>query len=259
MNDPGLSLFLEFSGLFYCLVLLAPLVFLQRRLHWELQASLLLLIRRADIAVAVFSLLFFPGVVLHEGSHWLTARLLAVRTNRFSLLPAPMPDGRLQLGFVETARTDFVRDSLIGAAPLLVGGAFVAYVGVMRLGLVAVWGALLQADFAALQVAFSRLPAQPDFWLWFYLAFTVSSTMLPSPSDRQGWRSFGVAVGLAAAAALLAGAGPWMLANLAPTLNRALQALAAALGVSVVLHLALLLPVWLLRCTLTHLMGVSVG
>ena len=70
--------------------------------------------------MAIFSFIFLPGVFLHELSHFIMAKLLGVRTGRFSLLPQSLPDGRLQLGYVETTRSDIVRDSLIGAAPLIV-------------------------------------------------------------------------------------------------------------------------------------------
>src|SRR5512145_1583640 len=101
--------------------MLGPLLFAQRWLHRETQLVFLLLTRSARLALGLFSLLFFPGVLLHELSHYLMARLLGVRTGRFSLLPELMPDGKLRLGFVETAETDIVRDALIGAAPLISG------------------------------------------------------------------------------------------------------------------------------------------
>jgi hypothetical protein len=43
--------------------------------------------------------------------------------------------------------------------------------------------------------------------------------------------------------ALLAGAGPWMLEHLAPGFNRFLRLLATIFGISLALHLVLLLPV----------------
>jgi len=58
------------------------------------------------------------------------AKVLRVRTGRFSIFPQSLPDGRLQLGYVETARSDVVRDSLIGAAPLIVGTLVIAYLAV---------------------------------------------------------------------------------------------------------------------------------
>jgi hypothetical protein len=106
----------ELGGFLYLLLLFPPLIYLQRFLQREIQSIFLLITRQADISTALFSLLFLPGVLLHETSHYLMAHLLGVKTGRFSLIPKKVEDGRLQLGYVETAKTDFVRDALIGAA-----------------------------------------------------------------------------------------------------------------------------------------------
>jgi hypothetical protein len=42
-------------------------------------------------------------------------------TRGFSIIPKMMPEGYLRMGYVEVAETDIVRDSLIGAAPLILG------------------------------------------------------------------------------------------------------------------------------------------
>ena len=108
----------QLSGLFWFILMLVPLILLQRLLHREIQAVFLILTRDPRITMGIFSLIFLPGVFLHELSHFLMAKILGVRTGRFSLFPQSLPDGRLQLGYVETTRSDIIRDSLIGAAPL---------------------------------------------------------------------------------------------------------------------------------------------
>ncbi|MBN1148089.1 MAG: hypothetical protein JXA78_12595 [Anaerolineales bacterium] len=247
------------DGLGWLLLLLGPLLILQRGLHREVQALFLVATRRPDISIALFSLLFFPGVLLHEGSHYLMARLLGVRTGRFSLLPRPMGDGRLQLGFVETAPSDWLRDALIGAAPLLAGGLFVAYAGLNRMGLMALWETVSSQGQTTLPGILQNLFEQPDFWLWFYLTLTVSGTMLPSAADRRAWVPLGLIVALLLATSLLAGAGPWMLEHLAGPLNRVLRAVSVVFGISALVHLVLLLPVWALRCLLSWATGVQVA
>jgi hypothetical protein len=247
-------------GLAWLLLLAAALLFLQRRLHVEIQLIFWLLTRRSELVLALFSLLFLPGVFLHEASHYAMARLLRVRTGRFSLLPKALPNGRLQLGFVEMAAPGLAKDALIGLAPLLSGGSFVAYAGWVPLGLPALWETYIFGSaraFAgpAIAPALSALAARPDFWLWFYLVFVVSSTMLPSASDRRAWLPLGLATLALSALALLAGAGPWLMAQLAEPLNRALVALAAVCGLSAGCHLALLPPLWLLRQVLSRLLA----
>lgn len=247
------------DGLWWLLLLVGPLLFLQRRLHYETQAMLLLLTRQREIAVVLFSLLFLPGVLLHEGSHFVMARLLGVRTGRFSILPRTTAQGRLQLGYVETASTDIVRDALIGAAPLLAGGSFVGYAGLSRLGFLGLWSALEGLDLANVGDAMVALPGQPDFWIWFYLVFAVSSTMLPSPSDRRAWLPLTLTGVLALVVSLLAGAGPWMLVHLAPLVNGGLRSVALVLAITVAVHLAVLPPFWVMRRGLSWLTGMEVG
>lgn len=248
-----------FGGLVSLLLVLGPFLFAQRWLHLEIQWVLLLITRREQFSLGVFALLFFPGVLLHETSHYLMARLLGVATGRFSLIPSLIENGKLRLGFVETSATDLFRDGLIGAAPLLSGGAAVAFLGVSKLGVVPVAGYAAQANWPAFCQALWVLPAQPDFWLWFYLAFTISSTMLPSASDRRAWLPVTLVVAALIGLALLVGAGPWILQNLAPWLDRGLRVLAAILGGSLVLHLLLLLPFRMLRGLISALTGLHLG
>ncbi|RPI23828.1 MAG: hypothetical protein EHM70_22025 [Chloroflexota bacterium] len=245
------------DGLWWLLLLVGPLLFLQRRLHRETQAIFLLVTRRSEIALVLFSLLFFPGVLLHELSHYVMARLLGGRTGRLSLIPSPQKDGRLQLGYVETSATDFLRDALIGTAPLLTGGLFVAYAGLHRMDLTGLWTSL-NIQGATLLDTLDRLHQIPDFWLWFYLTFTVSSTMMPSASDRRAWLPVTMVVGVLIAAVLVAGAGPWLLENVASPLNQALRAVAVVFGIGVGTHMVLLLPLWVLRQALTRLTGLQV-
>jgi hypothetical protein len=255
--DPAAFAILD--GLWWLLLLLGPLLILQRSLHREIQAVFLLVTRRDEISLALFSILFFPGILLHEGSHYLMARVLGVRTGRFSLLPRPLADGRLQLGFVETSATDIFRDALIGIAPLLAGGCFVAYAGLSRLGLTSLWGSLVSGDTAAMVSLLSSFHTRPDFWLWFYLAFAASSTMLPSRSDRRAWVPLALMFALLLGGSLLAGAGPWLLGNLAAPFNQFLRAVAIVFGISAALHLVLLLPLWILHRLLSRVTGLDVS
>ena len=245
----------SWDGLIWLLVLIGPVLLIQRGLHFELQAIFLLISRNENASIGLFSLLFLPGVLLHELSHFLMAKLLLVRTARFSLIPTVLPGGKLQLGFVETEQTDFLRDAFIGVAPLLTGGAVVAYLALVQLALAPLGTAFSASDWNAIWEILRAVPNQPDFWVWFYLTFAVASTMLPSDSDRRAWLPLALGLLLLSGAAALAGAGPWMLENLAPLLNNALRAVALIFGISFTLHFLLWIPLRLLReliARLTH-------
>ena len=204
-------------------------------------------------------MIFFPGVFLHETSHLVVAKLLGVKTGNISLFPEPLPDGRLQLGYVEAAQSDILRDSLVGAAPLIVGTLFVAFAAIERLHLVVMWDTLRTGEWSLFILGLQTLPSIPDFWIWFYLTFAVSSTMMPSESDRHAWLPLGLVAVALLVLAIIAGAGPWMVENLASPLNDFLRGTALILLVSVLLHLALIVPLMFIHRILTRLTGLDIG
>ncbi|MBN1667492.1 MAG: hypothetical protein JW862_10400 [Anaerolineales bacterium] len=242
----------------WLLLMLGPLLFLQRALHREIQSIFLLLFRRMDVALVLFALLFFPGVLLHEGSHYLMALILRVPTGRFSLIPQRLGDGRVRMGYVETGQTDYLRDALIGVAPLLSGGVFVAYVGLVRWQLQNIWVAFHQAGWSGILETLVATTQKADFWLWFYLMLAISSTMLPSVSDRRAWLPvLLILIGLGVLALIL-GAGDWMRLYLAPRLNDGLRAMAVIFAISAAVHLLAWLPLTLLHRAWARLIGLQV-
>ena len=238
--------------------MLLPLIVLQRLLHREIQAVFLILTRDPRITMGIFSFIFLPGVFLHELSHFLMAKILGVRTGRFSLIPQSLPDGRLQLGYVETTRSDIVRDSLIGAAPLIVGTLFVAYVAIYRFEMRVLWDVLRHGQWNLFWMGIRALPGVGDFYLWFYLVFAVSSTMMPSESDRHAWLELVISVGVLLAIILLLGAGPWMMSNVAPRISNFFGFVATIFGLSSFVHVLLILPTALVHRIATRMTGIDV-
>jgi hypothetical protein len=248
-----------YGGLIYFVICLLLFLFVQRWLHHELQAILLLLTRKPQLTIGLFSLLFFPGVLLHESSHFIAAIILRVKTRRFSVIPRVLPGGNVRMGYVETALTDPVRDALIGVAPLVSGLAVTAALGATRLGLLPLAGLAFEGQWNELLGALWSIPRLQDFWLWFYFAFTISSTMLPSAADRRAWLPVMIIIGAVILIALLAGAGAWMLKNIAPVINRGLNMLAMIFAISLAIHLILGIPAWLSRALISRLVGLRVA
>ncbi len=249
----------EFNSLGWFLAGVIGLAILQRKLHIDIQAVLFLITKRLDVALAIFSLLFLPGVLLHELSHYLMARLLGVPVGRFSIIPQSLPEGKLRLGYVETSSTDFLRDALIGAAPLITGSLFVAYAGFVHLEFAAIWDQLSSGDLSSSIDAFVLVSEQPDFWIWFYVIFVVSSTMFPSATDRRAWSTILLTFGLFIALILISGAGPWLWENLGSALMSIVHILSLIFILSAIVHLILLLPLWLLRAALERIFRVRIA
>ena len=148
---------------------------------------------------------------------------------------------------METAHSDIFRDSLIGAAPLILGGLGVSLIARYYLGFETLAHVAASKNLSALLESFTMLVNYPDFWLWFYLVFTISSTMLPSASDRRAWLPLAAVVTVLLVISLLLGIGPWIRDNVFLGLNRLLRVLSVVFGISAVLHLVLILPISLLR------------
>ncbi|MBN1581297.1 MAG: hypothetical protein JXA89_11395 [Anaerolineae bacterium] len=148
-----------------------------------------LLTEDGHFALTVYLLLTLPGVLLHELSHAVTAWLLRVRVGRFSIgisrkRGAPHPRGRqVALGSVEIGRTDPIRASLIGLAPLVSGCVATLLISSQIFGIdrVGVFG--IQSFWQEL----GGITKTPDFWLWAYLVFAVGNAMFPSAADRHAW------------------------------------------------------------------------
>lgn len=143
---------------------LGVLFLLSRFLIKTLSHVLLFITKSKKTAVAITALLFFPGVVVHELSHLITAGILFVPVGDIDLLPKLGEDGEVRLGSVMIGKTDIIRRAAIGFAPLLVGLAIILGIPFLLKD---------QATFL-----YSAAAA--------YLLFEVGNTMFSSRKDMEG-------------------------------------------------------------------------
>ena len=83
--------------------------------HWitqHMQGIGLLLFNSSNAGMALLWFVLFPGIILHEASHWIMARLLGLKTGRFRVWPQPKGK-EIVLGSVEVQRGGVLRLSLI--------------------------------------------------------------------------------------------------------------------------------------------------
>ena len=162
------------------------------------------------------------------------------------------------MGYVETEKTDWLRSSLIGAAPLIAGGSLIAYLASQHLGLPLLWDLLQQGQSTLFWSGLLMLPDLGYFWLLAYLIFVVSSTMLPSDSDRRAWLPLSLTMMLLLMVVIIAGAGPWIVENVAPSINAINKGLAMVFGISGILHIILLLPLLGIHRILVKITGYDI-
>lgn len=147
-------------------------------------------------AILGYYLLMFPGILLHELSHYLMARLLGLKAGKFSL--GPRPHGKtIELGSVSIARGGVWRDSLVGLAPFLAGTVVLLLISHRVFDMQVLDAAWTERGIGGITNEFARLLKVKDFWVWIYLIFAVSNAMMPSASDREPWRTAGLYLGLA--------------------------------------------------------------
>ena len=216
----------------------------------RLQGLGLLALGTPERAIWLRFLILAPGIFLHEFSHWLTAKLLDVATGKFSLGPSDFKrrGNRVQvtMGYVMVGRSDPFRASLIGAAPFVFGT--VAILLLASFGFHQSLGDWLPALVRLRQMvtALPTLFAVADVWLWVYLVFSVSNSMMPSESDRRGWLEVAIYIGILAAIVFLLVGIPRIPEGAVVWAQRALDYLTFAFALTLIVDVIMGVVIWLL-------------
>lgn len=233
-----MSAFGEWTPLVAFLGTFVLLLLAKRWITLRLQELSMRWVGDPDIALILYFVVVLPGVVVHELSHWLTAKALGVRVTGFSIGPVRKGKSRkVSLGSIRVGQVDPIRASLIGVAPLVGGTLVILLIGYLALDidelrwLLEGWGsqALLEGLQQLMQVA--------DFWLWLYLIFSISNAMLPSPSDMDPVRPVLIFLGVTAAVVLIVVGAPTVPAAAVAGVNRLAGYLATAFGLTLAVDL----------------------
>lgn len=129
--------------------------------------------RSQKVSITFLSVIFFCGVAVHELSHLFTAEVLQVRTHGIELVPE-LQGGSLKMGSVQVSKTDFVRQFLIGVAPLIIGCSII---------ISSLW--FLNSVFGFNSILESPLSIFISMVGIFFL-FVISNTMFSSKKDMEG-------------------------------------------------------------------------
>jgi len=248
----------NWTPFFWLAATLALLMLIERWIHRHLQGVMLLLTGDLDVAAVLYALPLLPGIILHELSHALSAVLLGVRVGRISIRPKRAGQ-RIQLGFVPVEKTDVVRASLIGLAPLLTGSAVILLTGYWIFGLDAMGAALAAGDGPSLVAGMQEALGVSDSWLWAYVIFAVSNTMLPSRADRQAWTPVIIFLLLIGALVWAAGLGPALIEEAAAPLATALRWLTLMCALTIAVDAPFVLLIALAERLLERAKGMRVG
>jgi hypothetical protein len=129
-----------------------------------------------------------PGVVVHELSHLLTAMFLGVRTGSISFFPEKMRE-EYKLGSVQVAKTDPIRSTLIGISPFIVGWIFLYFIVKDHFSF------LYSINLLNITEKFHLFNSITQF-LFLYLIYVLSNTIMLSKSDQRGFIPTGILLGI---------------------------------------------------------------
>jgi hypothetical protein len=232
--------------LFSFAVALLALVFLSRQVALHTQIVVQLLTRSSDAGMLTYFLLFLPGIILHEGSHWITAWLLRLKPSKFRVWPQRR--GKyLVLGSVTTRSGGIWRDSIVGAAPLLVGIPVAGWIGWNMLATSALSNALLDGRLLDVVGAFVGALTRPDGPFWAYLLFAIANSMMPSRSDREPLKPVLLYLAFFSLVYVVVGLPLDPFTELVAWLVPALQVVVGALAFVILVDLILLGVLWLVE------------
>jgi hypothetical protein len=240
---------------------LLVLVLMQRWIHTHLHGLSLLLTGKPDRALYLYAFILLPGVLLHELSHWVTARLLGVRTASFSVIPKRQADGSVRLGYVEYYKSktlDPVRESLIGGAPLIVGTLVILLISLRIFDVTNLAAAVETGQVDAVTLALSEFFETPLALIWIYLIFAISNGMLPSKSDRRAWPAFILAMALLAGFVYILGLTDEVTNWLAGPVARIFGYLGIAFSVAIGTDILFMIILASLEAVVSRLKGVNV-
>ncbi|MBI5300901.1 MAG: hypothetical protein HY868_02100 [Chloroflexi bacterium] len=235
------------------IVVLVLTIFLQQWLHRHIQGFVVMLTGNSGWAIKLLFYLLLPGILLHELSHYVVAKILLVNTSGIHLGVKPMKSkgNQISLGSVVIERTDPLRESLIGIAPFVVGiGAIWAIAG---------WGFDVwpETGLTVPQMFYRVADYASDWttWLDLYLIFAVSTAMIPSQSDREPWGPVITVLGLSAVVFALLGWTPRVPADLVQFARQMVSGLTLALGVAVAVNGVVAFTLWILERVVERFSG----
>ncbi|RMG73094.1 MAG: hypothetical protein D6711_11660 [Chloroflexi bacterium] len=232
---------------------------LQRWLHQHIFKVGWLITKNFYTTTLLYYAFFLPGVFLNQLVYWLTAGMLDVRADRAIHMPQKQEIGELRLDFIRVSKkASPVKLALIEIAPFLAGLAFVLLIADHVFNISQVVVTAQSGTLDSVRVAINQLINVPDFWLWAYLLFTITNTMMPEPDVlRKWWWLFGILV-LAMIPLFIIGVGDEIIgAALAGPVITVLNTLSAAFTVMIFFNIIGVILLALIENTIEYITGDS--
>ncbi|MBL8163262.1 MAG: hypothetical protein JNJ61_14845, partial [Anaerolineae bacterium] len=234
---------LELFDLLTPWLVLGGLLYLLRRLETWLHQHIFkvgwLLTHQFQTTTILYYAFFLPGIVINQFMYWAVAGLLNVRADRAIAWPEKQEIGELKLSFVKLSKNvDAFRLALISSTPLIVGIILIWHIANNILNVPGFLNDLRGNYLFDFTEAAARFTAAQDFWLWVYVAFTISNTMMPDFRNLRGWRIVLTGLGVIIVVLYALGAGNAVIFDaLKGPITNSLNALSSIFAVIIGLNL----------------------
>lgn len=143
------------------LIQVIALYFFSRAVVKQLYSFFDIFIKSQKLVFIMVSILYFPGTIIHEMSHFFTAIILFLNVKDIRIFPE-FENDHIRLGSVSFEKKDFIRGILVGVAPIIFA---------MLIFFIIATNSLYPTSSFGLNILFG------------YLIFTISSTMFSSKKD----------------------------------------------------------------------------
>ena len=165
---------------------------------------------------------------MHELSLWLAAGVLNVRAERSIQFPEQQEIGELRLNFIRLADdASRAKRLIIRLCPVAAGMAALWAIAAHIFQWEELLGMATAGSIDGVVEALSSLMRTADVWLWFYLAFVIANTMIPTLSGRSDRREKALVFVAAPLLALVS----WRLGGAAnPAIAVAIEELMSSVG-----------------------------
>ena len=235
-----------FNGIFLFGGAMILFVVVRRLLYTDMIRLLLAITHNPLTAHKIHFALVFPGVLLHECSHYLVLRLLGVHCQLH--LGVEMQSDYVVYGHVDFYESDVnaLKHFISGIAPLINGLIAISLLAVNFMGVPSIRNIIATRG----EIEFSTIWAHAGtwiFWAAFYLVFAIASEMIPSPSDRRYWLHLGVILAVLFVFSMVTKTTGWLFTNIYPTIDGSLKMIGIAFLICLVIELILFLPLRLIN------------
>lgn len=161
-----------------------------------------------QVTTVLYYAFFLPGIVLNQFIFWAVAGLINVRADRSIAWPEKQEIGELKLNFIKISnKIGAFKLAVISTVPLIVGIFAVWQIANNTLKVTEFLAAIQNGTLDSFSPAVRQFTAAPDFWIWVYIAFTISNTMMPDFAHLRGWRVILIGLGVILFVLYILGAG----------------------------------------------------